>query len=117
MMTLELPIRTQSEANLREHWAVRKKRAKSQRGTTAAACQAQLGTPPAPPMRVTLTRIAPCRLDDDNLAISFKHVRDGIADWLGINDRDQRIEWRYAQQKGAPKTYAVRLEIEPLSST
>ena len=54
------------------------------------------------PIQITLTRIAPRRLDDDNLASGFKATRDGVADWLGIDDGAKRLEWRYAQRKGRP---------------
>ena len=55
---------------------------------------------------VTLTRVGARRLDDDNLAAAFKHVRDGIAEWCGLDDGSPRWEWRYEQaiERG---TYAV----------
>jgi len=40
-----------------------------------------------PPTTVHFARIGPGRLDDDNLIASFKHVRDGVAKALGVNDR------------------------------
>lgn len=64
-------------------------------------------------LEITLTRIAPGELDDDNLIGGFKAVRDGVADWLGLNDRDKRLKWLYAQKRGAPKEYAARVLIEP----
>ena len=69
-------------------------------------------TCPEPPLTITLTRIGPRTLDDDNLAGGFKHVRDGVADWLGIDDGDKRLTWRYEQRKGAPKEYAAEVRIE-----
>ena len=54
------------------------------------------------PIAVSMTRIAPRALDDDNLQTAFKSVRDGVADALGIDDRDPRVAWRYAQEKGKP---------------
>ena len=57
---------------------------------------------------VTITRIGPRALDSDNLAASGKHVRDGVADALGVDDGDPRITWLYAQEKGP---YGVRIEI------
>ena len=51
-------------------------------------------------------------LDTDNLAGGFKAVRDGIADWLGINDGDKAITWNYTQERGQPKQYAARVVIE-----
>jgi hypothetical protein len=66
---------------------------------------------PALPCTIKITRIAPRALDDDNLAGSHKHVRDGIADWLGVNDRDPRVKYEYAQRKGKQKEYAGQIEI------
>ena len=104
---IELPIRTVSGANVREHWAKRAKRARVER----YGCY--IATPVAKvPCSVKLVRIAPRPLDSDNLAISFKACRDGIADRLGVDDGDSRIDWQYAQEKGEPKQYAIRIEIE-----
>lgn len=103
----EFPLRTESTLNKREHWAVRAKRAKAHR--EAGFFCAPQGF--ALPCRITLTRIAPRALDCDNLAASFKSVRDGIADRLGVNDRDPRITWAYAQERGKPKEYRVRAEF------
>lgn len=63
------------------------------------------------PVDVTITRIAPRKLDDDNLAASAKSVRDGIADALGCKDNDPRVTWTYAQERGAAKAYAVRILV------
>lgn len=65
-----------------------------------------------PPAVVTMTRISPGTLDDDNLRPALKSIRDGIADAFGVKDNDPRIEWRYAQERGKPKAYAVRIRIE-----
>jgi hypothetical protein len=108
-MFYEFPLRTQSALNLREHWRVRAKRVKAERIAaftyTPAWVRSQL------PVVIRLVRIAPRELDTDNLAASFKGVRDGIADRLGIDDRDDRVHWHYAQQRGKPKEYAVRVEV------
>ena len=97
-----LPLRLVNETNAREHWAARCGRAKTHRqiaGWTAKPCV--LGM--SPPYRVMITRIGPRRLDDDNLAASAKHVRDGIADALGIDDGDPRIAWMYDQRRCGPR--------------
>ena len=106
---LTIPIRTISEANAHTHWRVRAKRAKEQRGIAAMMLRAVMACRIAPPFVVTITRISPRTLDSDNLAGSQKHIRDGLADQLQINDADPRVEWRYAQEKGTG--YAVRIEI------
>jgi hypothetical protein len=108
MIEVELPLRVESVANLREHWAVKGKRTKLHRHT---ACV--LGPSHPLPVVVTLTRIAPRALDDDNLRSGFKAIRDGVADRLGVDDRDPRIEWRYAEKRGNPKQYAALVRIEP----
>ncbi len=63
------------------------------------------------PAVVTLTRLAPSSgLDDDNLRGALKSVRDGVADALGLDDRDPRVSWRYEQRRTHPrKTGAVEL--------
>lgn len=61
---------------------------------------------------VTMTRVAPRALDDDNLRGAFKAVRDAIADVLGSDDRNPLIAWRYEQRKGAPKQHAIEIRIE-----
>lgn len=56
---------------------------------------------PAFPCVVLLTRVAPSSgLDDDNLSGSLKAIRDAMAEWLGLDDRDPRVGWRYAQRRG-----------------
>lgn len=102
-----LPLRTVSLANQREHWRVRHKRSQEERMVAKSHCgEFTL------PCTVTMTRIAPRFLDDDNIRGACKAVRDGIADRLGIDDRDPRVAWRYEQRRGRPKEYAVHVRIE-----
>ena len=65
------------------------------------------------PWRVTLIRVYSGRqrkFDDDNLGTGFKHIRDGIADALKIDDGDESmVTWEYAQEKGARNE--IRVEI------
>lgn len=107
-MLVEYPLRTRSTLNLREHWAARAKRSKVERLAAFMMCPRQIDVPCV----ATLTRIAPRPLDCDNLAASFKSTRDGIADRLGVNDRDPRIQWVYRQERGAAKEYRVRMQFE-----
>ena len=112
MIEFELPLRTVSESNRREHWGPRHERARLQRGAarllTRCNC-ADIGVP----IIVQMARVAPRELDDDNLRGALKAIRDGIADAFGVKDNDPRIEWRYAQQRGKPKAYAVHVTITP----
>lgn len=111
-----LPLRLVSLTNQREHWASKMRRARAQRGLTAASMAPPACVRASSTFVVTLARIAPCALDDDNLRAAAKSVRDGVADWLGIDDGDERIEWRYAQERGKPKEYACRIRIERKSA-
>jgi len=109
-MKITIPIRTVSEANQREHWAKRHKRNKRQQlETTWHLSRAARWF--VFPCRVTLTRIAPRKLDTDNLAGSFKHVQDAVAKWLGVDDGDGSVEWRYEQRRGEPNEYAVEIAL------
>lgn len=111
---VDIPIRTQSEANLREHWAVKAKRVKEHRQLAYVVVRKALEFRKPLPATVTLTRLSPRLLDDDNLRQALKATRDGIADWLGVDDRDPLIRWEY-DQKQASKYHAVRVSVESLA--
>lgn len=114
--TLGFPLYTCSESNAHEHWRKRQKRAKEQRGLTAMMCRAKLTRPTirvnGEPIRIRLTRVAPRKLDQGNYQGSLKHVQDGVADWLGIDDRrDDLVRYEYDQKRGQPREYAVMVEV------
>jgi hypothetical protein len=114
---LLLPIRTVSETNQREHWAKRHRRRADQRSATLLHLRAMRMRLPSLPVRITLTRVAPRKLDDDNLRGALKAVRDGVADWLELDDADEHIEWCYAQRRAerprvGPSQYAVEVTWE-----
>ena len=110
-----IPVKIESSLNLREHWRTRANRNTSHRAAAWFGLKgAKKWSPDMLPCTVRLTRIAPRELDGDNLQGGFKSVRDGVADWLGIDDNDKRITWVYAQERGAPKYYAARIEIEAM---
>jgi hypothetical protein len=84
-------------------------------GIDAVRSFLRLGRPPC--CAITLTRISPLALDDDNLRTALKAVRDELAEGvLGMpNDRDPRVVWIYGQAKPAtPRTYAVRVLLEAI---
>lgn len=107
MISVSIPLHVKATSNLREHWAPRAERAAMHR----AAAKLALGRRKRPTGRivVTLTRVSPKELDDDNWVGAAKSLRDGVADWLGIDDRDKRVAWHYQQEKGES---AVRIELE-----
>jgi hypothetical protein len=106
-----LPIRTVSESNGREHWAKKAKRVKCHRTAAHLAVFATAARGRTLPVNVTLTRIAPRALDDDNLRGALKAVRDGVSDALGVDDRDPRVTWLYSQKRGRAREYAVAIDI------
>jgi hypothetical protein len=116
MIRVTIPIRTVSEPNQRDHWAVRAKRTKRARMIVALRLRsamtrrALLGRHNDAEV-VTLTRISSGLLDDDNLRGALKACRDGVADALGIDDRDPRVAWRYDQRRGKRGQYAVEITI------
>ena len=112
MIRVELPLHIVSEANRREPWRVVWKRKKLHRETTRVLMQRFLRAVPERPATITLTRIAPGTLDDDNLASGFKATRDGVADWLGIDDGSPMLKWRYAQRKGPARHYSAEVVVE-----
>jgi len=102
MISITLPIATVSEANRRDCWQVRARRAKAHRNVAWALC------PRYPvPCVVTMTRVGARILDDDNLRGALKSTRDGLADRLGVKDNSPLVEWRYAQAKGRPSAVVV----------
>lgn len=102
-ITAKVPVKLVNVANAREHWAVRAKRAKAQRLETRSALMHHSRMPVLVALdsgiSITITRRGGRRMDDDGLTISAKHVRDGIADWLGIDDGDKRLTWVVKQDK------------------
>lgn len=117
MIRVTLPIKTRSLLNLREHWATRARRTKAHRAATIMALRVvhpgghdltwnKLDGTNA--LVVTLTRYGR-RLDDDNLRGALKAVRDGIAEWAGIDDGSSHWRWEYQQDK--PGKLGERVEV------
>jgi hypothetical protein len=112
-----LPLWTPNPLNGGQ-WArfVGARRRKEQRGTTSAFVSLWGRRLPRLPVVVTLTRIAPgMGLDKhDGLPASLKGCVDGVADALGLpDDRDGRVEWRYAQRR--ERAWGVEIRVEGTS--
>lgn len=119
-VSIEIPLRTVSEANARGSWHSKGRRTAENRAFTASfvrsAMRRRIKTlpyAPAFPTAVKLTRLAKGRnrLDDDNLRAALKAVRDGVADGLGCDDSARSgITWDYAEEIKQPD-WGVRIEI------
>ena len=113
-MRVTIPgLRLANTLNTRQHWRKKADAAKRQRHAVALA----LRTHPKPtgPVVVTVVRVAPRALDSDNLAGACKSIRDGVADWLGVDDgvaeRKGDVVWRVAHRKGGVGEYAVEVLV------
>lgn len=106
-MILALAMQLPSVANLRDHWATKARRTKAQRLSVALSMRthpdlkkhrAAVGAGEV--LKVTLVRVAPRALDDDNLQGAFKAVRDQVAKELGTTDSPKApLRWAYQQLK------------------
>ena len=105
-MRFHVPIRLPSLSNARLHWR-RLDRIKRQQKEATYYCLRGKAIPP-PPLVVTITRVGPGRLDDDNLSGACKYVRDEIARAVGVDDGSNQYTWRYEQRVG---DYGVDVEI------
>lgn len=111
----KVPIKIISEGNNADHWRKKNKRKKEiQRAIYFIA----KGTKIKPPCIVTLTRIAPRKLDsEDNLRTALKSAKDAVADILhpglapGRADGLGDIEWRFDQIKGDVRQYALKISL------
>lgn len=133
-----LPIRLRSEANNTDHWTKKRKRFQAQKDWIGMRWR--MDTCPEIPVNciVVFTRIAPRELDDDNLRMAFKHIKDYVAVLIcpdknmavkytkkkanggiklisysspGRADDCKTIEWNYKQEKEGTKDYAVKIEV------
>jgi hypothetical protein len=123
MLKVKIPIKTVSEANKREHWTMPYKRAKKQKEIVKLYLgQAIMQQAPEivkmRPLTIKLTRIAPRKLDGDNLQMSMKSIRDSVVSLFypenlpGRGDEDnEEFTWLYDQKRGTAREYSVLVEI------
>lgn len=108
VVEVDIPIYLRSEANTGGKVAARRARVTA---IKAAVLDMMPGLPFMPfPAVVTITRFGTREMDDDNLTISAKAVRDSVAARLGVDDRDKRVTWRVRQ--GAAFEPFVRIRVE-----
>lgn len=110
-MKVLVPLRTGAGQNDREHFRARARRVKQER--QAVAWMLAVHKPPTGPVTVTLCRVSPGNGLDahDNLRASLKAPVDQVAAWLGREDRDPSINWKYEQRRGKPGEWSVGIEI------
>jgi hypothetical protein len=118
---IQIPLEIVSEANRREHWAVSHQRHKRQKECITYHLMMH-NISRMLPVAVTMTRCSPRSLDDDNLVMAFKYIRDAISEYLIFNplnkkgiapgraDSDPRIKWIYFQEKNHQRGVKVAFE-------
>lgn len=115
---IKVPYKIFSEANVKEHWAIKNRRKKA----IFNYLNHFLKLPPMKSAKITFIRISPRSLDYDNLLYAFKNVRDYIADRIipgkkmGQADSSKNLSFFYEQQRGDAKEFAFIIVIEPTSS-
>jgi len=114
-VTIDLPIRTVSEANCFEPWRVKYGRHKEQKRIVILALK-PLRDKIKMPCKIMLTRFAPDELDKfDNLPMSFKYIVDAVCEVItgeqraGKADSDKRISIACDQIKS--NAYGIRIEV------
>jgi hypothetical protein len=98
MIEFRLKEKTRSlNESFRGDWRPRAAVAKRQRSKAMQACPKWPG---GPLLVVRLTRVSPGTLDGDAVPAALKHIRDGVASRLRVDDATPLVEWLYHQTKG-----------------
>ena len=114
-MKYVLPIQPVNRNNQRMHWAKLHRLTRAERHAACLITRSVLDASATAKIErlgaiVRLTKINKRRFyKGDNLNSSLKAIRDGIADAIGINDGDDRLEWEYDQRTEG--RYAVEVEV------
>lgn len=120
LRAITMPIHTVSENQYRGmHRMVKHAKTKTQRENVRLLLRQLRAVPRVvggQPNRyeVKLVRISPGELDDDNVRGAMKAIRDEVAEWIGLDDRDPLIVWKYGQEKADRGTAGVRVEVRDL---
>jgi len=100
-VVVEFPFKVESRANKHtsNHWGPRAETTRKQRQGTNLKLRTERGlkgwaqrTLDSEGLVVRVVRVAPRELDShDNIGHALKACTDGVADFLGVNDRDERV--------------------------
>lgn len=119
MQVWVIPIKLQSYANISGHWTKSLKRKKAHNSVIDWHFMAH-PLQVHPPARVHLIRIAPRKLDEDNLHYAFKNILDKVGQKLmphkkvGHADGSGELEVIYGQTKGNVREYKIIIAIEAI---
>lgn len=112
-MVIELPWPPKElSPNARVHWATKARKAKEYRAECRLLTLIAGVSAPEGRSVLALEFVAPDRRprDDDNLVAAFKSGRDGIAEALGVDDRQFVTEFRMSESthKGGMVKVTIR---------
>lgn len=101
------------------HWTIRSGHAKKWKRMVWAKCWHLRPPQPLERCEILFTRFSSAKsMDDDNLAGSFKSVRDGLKDAKIIkDDSPEFVVCRYAVGKAAPTFGRIEIEVNELTKT
>jgi hypothetical protein len=109
-----LPIKTRIAANgTIGHWRMRALQSKRELDATTTCLRALGQRPDADTWIVVMTRCSTGVADDDNVTAALKHVRDAIAQWLGVDDGDT-TRVRFVARAAKAKASGVIVEVLPM---
>lgn len=108
-----VPIKLRNPLNNREHWRKVSQRAATEREETVLG--APKGIAWRLPVVVVLRRCYTGREQPfdrlDNLPAALKHVTDGVAEVVGLDDRDERFHVQYEQERVAKDDAGVLVTV------
>jgi hypothetical protein len=109
-LTFIIPVRLLTGGNIPYRRFATGRRAKVERDAARLVTRNEVRYGVRLPLKITLTRLAPHPVDEDNLGNRLKHVQDGVADGIGLpNDRDG-LHWVYAQETAPAESVRVSIE-------
>lgn len=112
---LSLPLRTWGPNGSHGHWSQQAKRRRDLKTATLLALRTEVGqVAPFVPAVIVITRVGTRKMDTDNAAYACKGLRDGVAEWLGIDDGDERLTWIYKTRQSFG--FAVEVEMKKESA-
>lgn len=108
------PIATASESNARASvFLDRHRRSSEMRRVLPLILRTSMRPRVASPARFTIVREGVSELDDDNLRGALKSARDAVAvDYMGLDDADPRLLFRYEQKVCARGEEGVKVYAE-----
>jgi hypothetical protein len=98
-ITWFVPVQTKNPLNTREHWRKVSARAAEEKELTLISAPKNVPKL-ALPCVVVLTRLSQRTMDShDGLRAALKHIADGVAEWVGVDDkRSDVIRFQYEQE-------------------